>query len=63
MAVNPVQLQKFLRGVDYPARKEDLVRHAEAQGADHEVLDTLGKVPDREYHGPNTVSAAVADVA
>ncbi|MCW2719568.1 MAG: hypothetical protein QOG20_366 [Pseudonocardiales bacterium] len=63
MAVNPVQLQKFLRGVDYPARKEDLVRHAEQQGADEEVLDTLRRIPDREYDGPNAVSAAAADVA
>lgn len=62
MAVNPVQLQKFLRGVDYPARKDDLVRHAEQQGADQEVLDTLRRIPDREYDGPNAVSAAVADL-
>lgn len=63
MAVNPVQLQKFLRGMDYPARKDDLVRHAEQQGADQQVLDTLRRILDREYNGPNAVSAAVADVA
>jgi hypothetical protein len=53
---NPIQMQKFLGGVDYPASKDDLVRHAEQQGADRDVLDNLQKMPDREYDGPNAVS-------
>ncbi|HTF54776.1 MAG TPA: DUF2795 domain-containing protein [Pseudonocardia sp.] len=59
MAVNPIQLQKYLREVDYPARKEDLIRHAEQHGADENVLTTLRAIPEREYNGPNAVSEAV----
>ena len=62
MTVNPVQLQKFLGGVDYPARRDDLVAHAKRQGADEPVLDTLRRIEDREYNGPNAVSVAVSDV-
>lgn len=29
--VNPIQVQKFLTGVDYPVSKADLVRHAREQ--------------------------------
>ena len=32
MAVNPIQIQKFLKGVDYPASKSDLLRNAEREG-------------------------------
>ena len=32
MAVNPIQIQKFLKGVDYPASKSDLLRNAERRG-------------------------------
>jgi hypothetical protein len=53
---NPIQMQKFLGGVDYPASKDDLVQHAEGKGADDAVLDGLRKIPDREYDGPNAVS-------
>jgi hypothetical protein len=53
---NPIQMQKFLSGVDYPASKDDLVRHAEQQGADSDVLNNLRKMPNREYNGPNAVS-------
>jgi hypothetical protein len=28
MTVNPVQVEKFLKGGDYPAKKEDLIKHA-----------------------------------
>jgi hypothetical protein len=57
---NPIQMQKFLGGIDYPASKDDLVRHAEQQGADKDVLDNLRKMPDREYNGPNAVSQEFA---
>jgi hypothetical protein len=59
VAVNPIQLQKYLRGIEYPARKEDLIRHAEQHGADGHVLATLRAIPEREYNGPNAVSEAV----
>ena len=57
--VNPIQVQKFLKGVDYPARREDLLRHAEEQGADENVRAALEGIPDREYEGPSGVSEEI----
>lgn len=54
---NPIQMQKFLGGIDYPASKDDLVEHARQKGADEEVLRQLESMPDRTYDGPNAVSA------
>lgn len=45
--------------MDYPARKDDIVRHAEQKGADKEVIEALKKIQDREYEGPSGVSSAV----
>jgi uncharacterized protein DUF2795 len=58
MAVNPIQLQKFLSGVDYPARKQDLVDRARQQGADDNVLKTLEQLPRDRFNSPNDVSEA-----
>jgi hypothetical protein len=55
-----IAVQKALGGMSYPARKEQLVRHAQEHGADKEALDALNGLPDKEYDGPNEVSAAVA---
>jgi hypothetical protein len=58
---NPIQIQKFLGGVDYPATKETLLSHAKDSGADSNVLDALQNIADKEYESPTAVSSAVSD--
>ena len=60
-APNPIQVQKFLGGVDYPATRETLLSHAKDSGADSNVLDALGNIPDKEYDSPTAMSSAVSD--
>jgi hypothetical protein len=57
---NPIDLQKHLGGVDYPARKDDLVKVARDHGAGDDIVKALEALPDREFDGPNAVSQAVA---
>ena len=45
--------------MDYPASKDDIVRHAEQQGGDDEVVEALRKIEEREHEGPSGVSSAV----
>lgn len=60
--VNPVQLQKNLKGINYPASKQDLVKHAQQKGADEKVCATLEKLPDRNYETPTEVSKAIGKI-
>ncbi len=60
--VNPIQVQKYLKGVDYPASKQDLLRTAEEEGADDNVLETLRMLPDMEFNSPNDVAEAIGDL-
>lgn len=53
---SPIDIQKALGGMDYPASKEDIVSHAKGKGADDSVLETLGNLPDREYDSPTDVN-------
>ena len=57
---NPIQVQKFLAGIDYPASKADIVRVAKDNGADNEVRSALEGIADREYDGPTDVTEEVA---
>jgi hypothetical protein len=59
---NPIQIQKFLSGIDYPANREALISRAKESGADSNVLDALQSIPDQEYDSPTAVSSAVSDV-
>jgi len=57
--VSPIEIQKALAGMDYPASKDDIVRRAEENGGAEEVIEALNKIPDREYEGPSGVSSEV----
>ena len=64
MAVSPKDVEKFLKGVDYPATKEDLVKHAEqVREALPRVIETLKQLPDQTYDGPIAVSKAIGEIA
>ena len=56
MTVNPIQVQKFLSGVDYPASKEEIVSTARDQGADDNVLSTLEQLGADNFNSPSAVS-------
>lgn len=60
--VNPIDLQKHLKGVDYPASKQDLVERAKSNGADKKMLDMLEQLPDEEFQTPTGVNQAVGEM-
>jgi len=60
--VNPIQLQKYLKGLDYPASKADLIKKAQQEGADENVRATLDKLPDQSFETPADVSQAVGKI-
>lgn len=56
--VNPIQVQKYLKGVDYPASKKALLEKAKSMGADENVCASLGQLPDEDFQTPADVSQA-----
>ncbi|QWS32978.1 DUF2795 domain-containing protein [Curtobacterium aetherium] len=60
-APNPIQIQKYLSGIDYPASKDDIVSTAEGENAPDDVLEALRAIPEGEYDAPTAVSSAVTD--
>lgn len=63
--VSPAQIQESLKGMDYPASREELIDHVKK--SDHEmskeVLMVLEKFPKKQYDSPVDVSKAVSDVS
>ena len=60
--INPVQLQKYLSGIDYPASKTDLVNTARREGADQNAIAVLERLPEKRFNGPNDISQAVSEM-
>lgn len=60
--VNPIQVQKYLKGVDYPVRKSELVDTARREGADQRIVSTLERLPERDYEGPSGVTREIGNL-
>jgi predicted outer membrane protein len=56
--VNPIQIQKYLKGVDYPASKAALLEKARSMGADENVCASIEQLPDEDFQTPAEVSQA-----
>jgi hypothetical protein len=57
--LNPIELQKALKGVNYPASKDDLIKAAEDNGATDDVMAALNGLGDDHFNTPADVTEAV----
>ena len=60
--VNPIQVQKYLKGVDYPVSKQDLVKRAQEEGADQNLVRTLEQIPGDQFRSPKEISQAIGEI-
>ena len=56
--VSPINLQRHLGGIDYPASKEQLIEAAEHNGAPQEVVDALRQLEGDHFESPVGVEKA-----
>jgi hypothetical protein len=59
--VSPAEVEKSLRGLDFPVSKDMLIKHARSNDASEEVLDTLDALPDEEYASLADINKAIDD--
>jgi hypothetical protein len=59
MAPSVTEVQKALKGADYPASRDDLVELAERNDADDEIVEALREADDDMFDGPDQVMAAL----
>ncbi|MBQ0987870.1 DUF2795 domain-containing protein [Streptomyces sp. F63] len=58
--INPIELQKALKGADYPADRKSLASLAESNGADRKVVEKIQSLGQKKFTGPDQVEKAVA---
>jgi len=62
MGFQVTEVQKVLKGFDYPGAPEDLARHAEEHGASKDLVDALRNLPKDSFDGPNAVMHSLSEV-
>ena len=56
---SPITVQKYLKGADYPADRDDLLSVAEANDAPEDVIELLEALDETTFDGPDEVSEAL----
>ncbi|MGA8756854.1 MAG: DUF2795 domain-containing protein [Stellaceae bacterium] len=60
--VSPAQLVHYLRGVQFPASKQNLKADAQKNQAPPEVLKFIDELPGRQYHTMPEVMKALGKI-
>jgi hypothetical protein len=55
VAFQVTDVQKALKGMDYPASPEDLAAKAESNGASRDLVETLRGLGKKNFDGPSAV--------
>ncbi|MEZ5102019.1 MAG: DUF2795 domain-containing protein [Thermoleophilia bacterium] len=57
--MDPIEVQRRLRGMSYPATLDDVLEKAEENGADEELIDDLRSLEQEEFDGPDDLVRAL----
>lgn len=59
---SPAAVERYLKGMKYPADKNNLVSKAKENSAPADVMHVLDKFTEKDYHSPIDVSKEVGAV-
>lgn len=59
---SPANVQKYLRDVGYPATKDDLLAQAKRNDAPEEIIDTISRIPQDQFGGPQDVMKGYGEI-
>jgi hypothetical protein len=59
MTFQVTEVQRYLKGFDYPGSAEQLAEHAKNNGADDDLVQTLKGLDKDEFDGPSAVMQAL----
>lgn len=55
---SPANVQRYLKGVEYPTNKQDLLKQARQNGAPEQIIQVLEEFDAEEFGGPQEVMKA-----
>lgn len=59
---SPANVSTYLKGMDFPADRDQLIKHAEQNGAERDVLDVLKQMPEQQYDNMADVMKGYGEV-
>lgn len=60
--VSTAEVLEAIKGIDLPKSKSELVDYARSKNASQDVVDMLGRLPDRQYGTASDITQAMGDI-
>lgn len=57
--ITPAQVEKYLKGMEFPGHKDDLVQKARENRAPQQVIDIISRLPEKEYTKPTEITKEI----
>lgn len=58
--VSAAEVEKYIKGIDFPCDKDELIQHARDNDAPDEVLSMMQEFPEQEYGSAVDVARGVS---
>jgi hypothetical protein len=58
---NPIHIQRYLAGAEYPTSKERLIEYAREQGAPEEIVEALDRSSTEEFSTPADLISGMSE--
>jgi len=59
---SPAAVERYLKGIKFPAGKEDLINKANENNAPSDVMSVIERLPDNDYNSVTDIAKGVGEV-
>ncbi|HNY64021.1 MAG TPA: DUF2795 domain-containing protein [Deltaproteobacteria bacterium] len=56
------EILEYLRGIDLPKSKSELVQYAQSRNAPDDVIDALNRMPDKQFVNAADITHALGEI-
>jgi hypothetical protein len=60
--ITPITVEKYLKGIDFPANREELAEQAKQNNAPSEIVGMLNKLEEKQYNNVTDIAKEVSRV-
>ncbi|HLG77498.1 MAG TPA: DUF2795 domain-containing protein [Ktedonobacteraceae bacterium] len=57
--MSPAEVERFLKGIDFPAKKADLVNHVKKES--QQVIEVLQRLPEETFQRATDITKAIGE--
>ncbi len=58
----PAQIGPFIKDINYPADKKEIIQHVKNNNADSEVIDTLEELPNQKFNSSQELKRILGNI-